>query len=147
MCQAWLCFCHRAIKDGLTLLIDLVKEELKRKLSLITHMAGLRTWSYKKGMQLSCETGYGRIELDNVGRTVLVQYHVCCSNIPCVRVLGYIQKHSAMRAGSEQVFLNESRLPPGLEPIPEEHKWFIRRCVMVDTGARFSIDAPLVHFD
>jgi hypothetical protein len=77
------------IKDGLTLLIDLVKEELKRKQSLITHMAGPRTLYYKKGRQLSCETGYGRIELDNVGRTVLVQYYICCSNIPCVRVLLY----------------------------------------------------------
>ena len=110
-------------------------------------MVELKTLSYKKGRQLSCETGYDCIELDDVGRTVLVQYYVCSSNIPCVRVLGYIQEHSALRASSEQEFLIESHLPPSLEPIPEEHKWFIRRCVMVDTAARFSIDVPLVHFE
>src|SRR5919112_6303860 len=110
-------------------------------------MAGLRAFSYKKRTQLSREAGYSRIELDNIGRTVLVQYYVCCSNIPCVRVLGYIQEHSAMTASSGQEFLHESRLPPRLEPIPEEHKWLIRRCVMVDTAVRFSIDVPLVHFE
>ena len=137
---------HRPNERWITLLIDLVKEELKRKLGVITHMVELKTLSYKKWRQLSCETGYDCIELDDVGRTVLVQYYVCSSNIPCVRVLGYIQEHSALRASSEQEFLIESHLPPGLEPIPEEHKWFIRRCVMVDTAARFSIDVPLVHF-
>ncbi len=86
------------------MLIDPVKEELKRKMSFIASMVGLKALSPKKGMQLSCETGYGCIELDKVGITVLVQYHVCCSNIPCVRVLGYIKEQSAMRASGEQEF-------------------------------------------
>ncbi len=109
---------------------------------------GPKASSYKKGRQLSCEIGgYGCIELDKVGRTVLVQYYVCCSNIPCVRVLGYTQEQSAIGAKSGQEFLNEPHLPLGLESIPDEHKWLIRRSIIVDTAARFSIDAPLVHFE
>ena len=110
-------------------------------------MTGLNAWSCKKGTQLSCEPGYACIELDNVGRTVLVQYYLCCSNIPCVRVLGYIQEHSDMRVDSEQEFLNEPRILRDLDPIPEEHKWLVRKCIIVDTAARFSIDVPLVHFE
>jgi hypothetical protein len=96
--------------------------------------------------QLSYQARYGRIELKELGRTVLVQYYVCSSNIPCVRVLGYIQERSAARTSGGQEIEDELHLPAKLMPIPERHKWVIRRCVMANTAARLSIDAPLVHF-
>jgi hypothetical protein len=96
--------------------------------------------------QFSHQARYGRIELKELGRMVLVQYYVCYSNIPCVRVLGYIQEGSAARVSSGQELEDEMHLPANLKPIPEQHKWVIRRCVMANTAARLSIDAPLVHF-
>lgn len=95
---------------------------------------------------LSYQARYGRIELKELGRTVLVQYYICCSNIPCVRVLGYIQERSAARASDGQEIEDELHLPAKLTPIPERHKWIIRRSVMANTAARLSIDPPLVHF-
>jgi hypothetical protein len=141
-----MCSTIAPILDGLTLLVDLVKEELKTKLSLITLMAELNALSYKSGRRLASDTGYGCIQLDSVGRAVLVKYYICSSNIPCVRVLGYVQEGSTMRARRDGEFLNESDLPLALEPIPEQHKWLIRRSIIVDTAARFRIDVPLVHF-
>jgi hypothetical protein len=96
--------------------------------------------------QLSYQARYGRIELKELGRTVLVQYYVCSSNIPCVRVLGYIQERSATTASRSPLLADELHLPGKLTPIPDQHKWVIRRCVMANTAARLSIDAPLVHF-
>jgi hypothetical protein len=111
-------------------------------------MAGLGLSSYKGRRQFSHEAAYSHIELKKLGRTVLVQYHVCCSNIPCVRVLGYIQERSATRlSGGGLELLDEPHLPANLKPIPEQHKWVIRRCIMADIAARFNIDAPLVHFE
>jgi hypothetical protein len=109
-------------------------------------MAGLGLSSYKK-RQSSYEAGYSRMELKKLGRTVLVQYYVCCSNIPCVRVLGYIQERSATRVSDGQELARGLHLPASLSPIPEQHKWVVRRCIMADIAARFSIDAPLVHFE
>ena len=97
--------------------------------------------------QLSYQARYGRIELKKLSRTVFVQYYVCCSNIPCVRVLGYIQEHSATRVSDGQELADGLHLPASLRPIPEQHKWVVRRCIMADIAARFSIDAPLVHFE
>ena len=109
-------------------------------------MAGLGLSSYKR-RQSSYEAGYSRIELKKLGRTVLVQYYVCCSNIPCVRVLGYIQERSATRVSGVQELADGLHLPASLRPIPKQHKWVVRRCIMADIAARFSIDAPLVHFE
>jgi hypothetical protein len=61
--------------------------------------------------QFSYQARYGRIELKELDRTVLVQYYVCSSNIPCVRVLGYIQEGSAARVSGEQEFEDEMHLP------------------------------------
>ena len=108
-------------------------------------MAGFRLYSYE-GRHFSYEAGYSRIELNKLGRTVLVQYYVCRSYLPCVRVLGYIQEGSTTRVSSGQEPLDELHLPDNLKPIPEQHKWVIRRYVMADVAARFSIDVPLVHF-
>jgi hypothetical protein len=96
--------------------------------------------------QFSHQARYGRIELKELGRTVLVQYYICCSNIPCVKVLGYIQERSAASASAGLRLADELHLPAKLTPIPNQHKWVIRRCVMANTAARLSIDAPLVHF-
>jgi hypothetical protein len=96
--------------------------------------------------QLSYQARYGRMELKELGRTVLLQYYVCCSNLPCVRVLGYIQERSAASASAGLRLAHGLHLPAKLMPIPNEHKWIIRRYVMADTAARLSIDAPLVHF-
>jgi hypothetical protein len=87
------------------------------------------------------------MELKKLGRMVLVQYYVCCSNIPCVRVLGYIQERSATRVNDGQELADGLHLPSNLKSIPEQHKWVVRRCIMADIAARFSIDAPLVHFE
>jgi hypothetical protein len=96
--------------------------------------------------QFSYQARYGRIELKELDRTVLVQYYVCYSNIPCVRVLGYIQEGSTARVSCWQEFEDEMHLPVNLKPIPEQHKWAIRRCVMANTAASFNIDPPLVQF-
>ncbi|MDQ4067232.1 MAG: hypothetical protein M3114_06555 [Thermoproteota archaeon] len=96
--------------------------------------------------QLSYRARYGRMELKELGRTVLLQYYVCCSNLPCVRVLGYIQERSAASASAGLRLADGLHLPAKLMPIPDEHKWIIRRYVMADTAARLSIEAPLVHF-
>ena len=109
-------------------------------------MAVLRL-SSSKGRQLSYDSAYNRIELNKLRRTVLVQYHICYSNIPCVRVLGYIQERPATREGNGKEPSERHRLPAGLRPIPDQDKWIIRLSVMADTAARFSIDAPLVHFE
>ena len=103
--------------------------------------------SSPKGKQLSYDSGYSCIELKKLRRTVLVQYHICCSNIPCVRVLGYIQERPAARVGSARELSKGYHLPANLRPIPDQDKWVIRPYVMADTAARFSIDAPLVHFE
>ncbi len=103
--------------------------------------------SSSKGKQLSYDPGYNRIELKKLRRTVLVQYHICCSNIPCVRVLGYIQERPAARVGSGEELSKGHHLPANLTPIPDQDKWVIRLSVMADTATRFSIDAPLVHFE
>lgn len=87
------------------------------------------------------------MELKKLGKTVLVQYYVCCNNIPCVRVLGYIQERSATRVSDGQELADGLHLPASLRPIPEQHKWVVRRCIMADIAARFSIDPPLVHFE
>jgi hypothetical protein len=110
-------------------------------------MAGLGLSSYKGRRQFSHEAAYSHIELKKLGRTVLVQYHVCCSNIPCVRVFGYIQERSATRLNGGLELLDQPHLPANLKPIPEQHRWVIRRCIMADIAARFNIDAPLVHFE
>jgi hypothetical protein len=89
---------------------------------------------------------YGCIELKKLGRTVLVQYYVCRSNIPCVKVLGYIQERSAARVSSRQELADDLHMQANLKPIPEQHKWVIRWCVMANTVARLSIDPPLVQF-
>lgn len=102
--------------------------------------------SSNKDRQLSYQSRYGRIELKKLSRTVLVQYYVCNANIPCVRVLGYIQEGSAARASSGREVKDKLHLPVNLMCIPEPHKAAIRRYVMSDTATRFSIDAPLVHF-
>jgi hypothetical protein len=103
--------------------------------------------SSSNGRQLSYDSGYSRIELKKLRRTVLVQYHICCSNIPCVRVLGYIQERPAARVGSGKELSEGHHLPANLRPIPDQDKCVIRLYVMADTAARFSIDAPLVHFE
>ena len=103
--------------------------------------------SSPKGKQLSYDSGYSRIELKKLKRTVLVQYHICCSNIPCVRVLGYIQERPATRLRSGKELSEGHHLLANLRPIPDQDKWVIRPYVMADTAARFSIDAPLVHFE
>lgn len=103
--------------------------------------------SSSKGRQLPYDSGYNRIELKKLKRTVLVQYHICCSNIPCVRVLGYIQDHSATGLSSGKELSEGQHLTVNLRPIPDQDKWVIRPYVMADTAARFSIDAPLVHFE
>lgn len=113
---------------------------------LPTYMSALELSSSSKERQLSYEAGYSRIELKKIRRTVLVQYHVCCSNIPCVRVLGYLQEPSPTGLKSGRKLLEGPRLLANLMPIPDDDKWIIRPCVMADTAARFSIDAPLVHF-
>jgi hypothetical protein len=140
-----LCFYMISIKDGLTLLIDLVKQPLKVNLYTLTNMTEDELFSNNE-RQLSYQARYDRIELKELGRTVLVQYYVCSSNIPCVRVLGYIQERSTAKTRAELRFANELHLPAKLTPIPERHKWVIRRYVMANTAARLSIDAPLVHF-
>lgn len=109
-------------------------------------MAGLELSSHKE-RRLSDEARYGRIELKKFGITVLVQYYVCCSNIPCVRVLGYIRNGHAARVYCGQEIVDELQMSSDLIRIPEAHKGVIRQCVMADTAARFSIDAPLVHFN
>jgi hypothetical protein len=109
-------------------------------------MAALGLSSFK-GRQLSYDSVYNRIELKKLRRTVLVQYHNCCSNIPCVRVLGYIQELSATRPGNGKELSERHCLPADLRPIPDQDKWVIRLYVMADTAARFSMDAPLVHFE
>jgi hypothetical protein len=103
--------------------------------------------SSPKGKQLSYDSGYSCIELKKLRRTVLVQYHICYSNLPCVRVLGYIQERPATRLSSGKELSERQRLPADLRPIPDQDKWVIRPYVMADTAARFSIDAPLVHFE
>ena len=103
--------------------------------------------SSPNGRQLPYDAGYSRIELKKLRRTVLVQYHICCSNIPCVRVLGYIQERPAARVSSGEELSKGHHLPANLTPIPDQDKWVIRLYVMADTAARFSIDAPLVHFE
>src|SRR5919109_249349 len=95
--------------------------------------------SSPNGRQLSYDSGYSRIELKKLRRTVLVQYHICCSNIPCVRVLGYIQECPAARVGSGKELSEGHHLPANLRPIPDEDKCVIRLYVMADTAARFSI--------
>jgi hypothetical protein len=135
-----------SIKDGLTLLIDLVKQPLKVNLYTLTNMTEDELSSNNERQLLSHQARYGRIELRELGRTVLVQYYVCCSNIPCVRVLGYIRERSAAKTRAGLRLANELHLPAKLTPIPERHKWVIRRYVMANTAARLSIDAPLVHF-
>jgi hypothetical protein len=102
--------------------------------------------SKKERRQLSDEAGYGRIELKSLGITVFVQYYVCSTNIPCVRVLGYVQEGSAASMSGRQELVDELHLPVKLMPIPELYKAAIRRYVMSDTAARFGIDVPLVHF-
>jgi hypothetical protein len=102
--------------------------------------------SFSNEKQFSYQAPYDRIELKELGRTVLVQYYVCSSNIPCVRVLGYIQEGSAARVSGGQELEDELHLTTNLKPIPEQHKWVIRRCVMVNTAARLRIDPPLVQF-
>jgi len=134
------------IKDGLTLLIDLVKQLLKVNLYTLTNMTEDKLSSNNERQLLSYQARYGRIELKELGRTVLVQYYICYSNIPCVRVLGYIQERSAARSSGELEIEDELHLPAKLTPIPERHKWVIRRSVMANTAARLSIDPPLVHF-
>jgi hypothetical protein len=134
------------IKDGLTLLIDLVKQPLKVNLYTLSNMTEDKLSSNNERQLLSYQARYGRIELKELGRTVLVQYYICCSNIPCVRVLGYIQERSAARASDGQEIEDELHLPAKLTPIPERHKWVIRRSIMANTAARLSIDPPLVHF-
>ena len=96
--------------------------------------------------QFSFQAPYDRIELKELGRTVLVQYYVCSSNIPCVRVLGYIQEGSAARVSGGQKFEDEMHLPANLKPIPEQHKWFIGLCVMANIATSLSIDPQLVQF-
>jgi hypothetical protein len=103
--------------------------------------------SSSKGKQLSYDSGYNRIELKKLRRTVLVQYHICCSNIPCVRVIGYIQERPAIRLSNGKELSEGHLLQANLRPIPDQDKWVIRPYVMADTAARFSIDAPLVHFE
>lgn len=93
-------------------------------------MAGLELSSCEK-KNYPAQARYGRVELEKLGRTALVQYYICSSNIPCVRVLGYVL--AGRRAGVER--------------IPESHRGIVRRRVMVDTAARYHMDAPLVHFD
>src|SRR5688500_6970352 len=85
--------------------------------------------------QFSHQARYGRIELKELGRTVLVQYYICCNNIPCVKVLGYIQERSAASASARLRPADELHLPAKLTPIPNQHKWVIRRCVMANTSA------------
>lgn len=96
--------------------------------------------------QFSYQARYSRIELKELGRTVLVQYYFCSSNIPCVRVLGYIQEGSAARVSGGQKFEDEMHLPANLKPIPEQHKWVIRLCVMANIAASLSIDPQLIQF-
>lgn len=96
--------------------------------------------------QLSYQAQYGRIELKKLSRTVFVQYYVCCSSIPCVRVLGYIQQGSAASASGGRERVDELHLPADLKRVAEPHKEVIRRCIMADTTACFSIDSPVVHF-
>ena len=145
-CQPWcLYFYMISIKDGLTLLIDLVKQPLKVNLYTLTNMTEDKLSSNNE-RQLSYQARYGRIELKELGRTVLVQYYICCSNIHCVRVLGYIQERSAARTSAGLRLEDELHLPAKLTPIPERHKWVIRRSVMANTAARLSIDVPLIHF-
>ena len=97
--------------------------------------------------QFSYQARYSRIELKELGRTVLVQYYVCSSNIPCVRVLGYyIQEGSTARVSGGQEFEDEMHLPANLKPIPEQYKGVIRLCVMANIAASLSIDPPLVQF-
>lgn len=94
-------------------------------------MAGLELSPYQEE---HAQARYGRVELEKLGRTVLVQYYVCNSSMPCVKVLGYIP------AG------RHARRPAGLEQVPEPQRGIVRRCVMVDTAARYRVDAPLVCF-
>ena len=103
--------------------------------------------SSNRDRQLSYQSRYGLIELKKLGRAVLVQYYVCNANIPCVRVLGYVQQGSVERVSSGPEFIDKLHLPVNLMCIPEPHKPAIRRYVMSDTAARFSMDAPLVHFE
>jgi hypothetical protein len=146
-CQALQWFCVITIKVGLTLLIHSVKHYLKDNFRLLRTMTALGP-SSSKARQSSYDSGYSRIELKKLKRTVLVQYHICCSNIPCVRVLGYIQERPATRLSScKELSEGHHHLPANLRPIPDQDKWVIRPYVMGDTAARFSIDAPLVHFE
>lgn len=145
-CQALQWFCVITIKVGLTLLIHSVKHYLKGNFGPFEHMNALGL-SSSKARQLSYDSGYSRIELKKLKRTVLVQYHICCSNIPCVRVLGYIQECPATRLSSGKGLSEGHHLLANLRPIPDQDKWVIRLHVMADTAARFSIDAPLVHFE
>ncbi|MDQ3852061.1 MAG: hypothetical protein M3299_04430 [Thermoproteota archaeon] len=96
---------------------------------------------------MSYQSRYGIIEPKKLGSTVLVQYYVCNANIPCVNVLGYVQQGSMERVSSGQEFIDKLHLPVNLMCIPEPHKAAIRRYVMSDTAARFSTDAPSVHFE
>jgi hypothetical protein len=81
--------------------------------------------SYKKG-QLSDEAGYSHIELKSLGMTLLVQYYMCSTSIPCVRVLGYVQEGSAEGMSSGLEIIDKLRPPVNLLPIPESHKAAIR---------------------
>ena len=104
--------------------------------------------SSNRDRQLSYQSRYGLIELKKLGRTVLVQYYVCNANIPCVRVLGYVQQDPVERVSSGLESIDKLHLPVNLLMcIPEPHKAAIRRYIMSDTAARFSMDAPLVHFE
>ena len=103
--------------------------------------------SSNRDRRLSYQSRYGLIELKKPGRMMLVQYYVCNANIPCVRVLGYVQQGSVERVSSGMEFIDKLHLPVNLMCIPEPHKAAIRRYVMSDTAVRFSMDAPLVHFE
>lgn len=102
--------------------------------------------SSNKERQFSYRSGYGRVELKRLRRTVLVQYYVCYSSISCVRVLGYIQQGSAAGASGGHELMDELQLPADLKRIPEPDKEAIRRCIMAATAACFNTDSPIVHF-
>jgi hypothetical protein len=82
--------------------------------------------------QLSFQARYGRIESKKLSRTVIVQYYVCCSNIPCDRMLGHTQQESTASASGGQEHVDELHLPADLKRAAEPHKEVIRRCIMSD---------------
>jgi|SRR6266511_3959702 hypothetical protein len=96
----------------------------------------------------SNEGEYGYIRSRKLGRTLLVQYYTCRSNIPCAKVIGYIPSFETTESHefSHLCQVEYYRLTTLVERIPDADKENIRRVVIIETNTRFKMSFPLVHF-